>query len=84
MIWFSHMKTTIDLDDELLRRAKQRAAAAGIPLREYVENALRAQLLPRTRGRSTFSLAVPIVAGKARPAVDVADRNALYDLMERD
>ena len=84
MIWFSHMKTTIDLDDELLRRAKQRAAAAGIPLREYVENALRAQLLPRTRGRSTLSLTVPIVAGKARPAVDVADRDALYDLMERD
>ena len=84
MIWFSHMKTTIDLDDELLRRAKQRAAAAGIPLRAYIENALRAQLLPRTRGRSKFKLVLPIVAGSARPAVDVADRNALYDLMERD
>jgi hypothetical protein len=78
------MKTTIDLDDELLRQAKQRAAAAGLPLRAYIENALRAQLLPRARGRKAFRLVLPVVAGKAPPAVDVADRNALYDLMERD
>ncbi len=84
VILFSHMKTTMDLDDELLRLAKQRAAAAGIPLRAYIEDALRARLLPRPRGRSKFTLDLPIVEGKAPPAVDVADRNALYDLMERD
>ncbi len=84
MIWFSCMKTTIDLDDELLRLAKQRAAAAGVPLRAYIEDALRACLLPRPRGRSKFTLDLPIIEGNAPPAVDVADRNALYDLMERD
>jgi len=84
MIRFGRMKTTIDLDDELLRLAKQRAAAAGIPLRAYIEDALRARLLPRPRGRSKFTLDLPIVEGTAPPAVDVADRNALYDLMERD
>jgi Arc/MetJ family transcription regulator len=83
MVWFSHMKTTIDLDDELLRLAKQRAAAAGVPLRAYIEDALRARLLPRPRGRSKFALQLPIIEGKAPPSVDVADRNALYDLMER-
>jgi hypothetical protein len=77
------MKTTIDLDDEVLRLAKQRAAAAGIPLRAYIEEALRARLLPRPRGRDRFKLELPIVHGKAPPAVDVADRDALYDLMER-
>jgi hypothetical protein len=78
------MKTTIDLDDDLLRLAKQRAAAAGMPLRAFIEDALRARLLPRPRGRRSFSLTLPIVEGKAPPAVDVADRNALYDLMERE
>jgi hypothetical protein len=77
------MKTTIDIDDEVLRLAKQRAAAAGIPLRAYIEEALRARLLPRPRGRDKFKLELPIVRGKGPPAVDVADRNALYDLMER-
>ena len=84
MVWFNHMKTTIELDDDLLRLAKQRAAAAGIPLRAYIEDALRARLLPRPKGRRTFSLELPIVEGTAPPAVDVADRNALYDLMERE
>jgi hypothetical protein len=78
------MKTTIDLDDALLRQAKQRAAAAGIPLRAYIEDALRARLLPQPRGRRKFTLELPIIEGESAPAVDVADRNALYDLMERD
>jgi hypothetical protein len=83
MIWFGHMKTTVDLDEEVLRLAKQRAAAAGITLRAFIEEALRARLLPRPRGRDKFKLELPIVHGRAPPAVDVADRNALYDLMER-
>jgi hypothetical protein len=78
------MKTTIDLDDDLLRLAKQRAAGAGMPLRAYIEDALRARLLPRPRGRDRFTLDLPIVEGTAPPAIDIADRNALYDLLERD
>lgn len=80
----AHMKTTIELDDELLRAAKQRAAASGQPLRAFIEDALRARLLPRPRGRSKFKLDVPVIKGKAPPAIDIADRNALYDLMERE
>jgi hypothetical protein len=78
------MKTTIDLDGELLRKAKQRAAAEGIPLRAYIEDALRARLLPVARRREKFTLELPVIAGSRAPAVDIADRNALYDLMERD
>lgn len=78
------MKTTIEISDELLRAAKQRAAANGQPLRAFIEDALRARLLPRPRGRSKFKLEIPIIEGERRPSVDVADRNALYDLMERE
>jgi len=77
------MKTTLDLDDELVRRAKQEAARAGIPLRRLVEDALRARLLPPTRGHQRFRLDATVVMGTAPPAVDVADRDALYDLLER-
>lgn len=84
MIWFNHMKTTIEIDDELLRKAKQQAGAAGVTLRAFVEEALRARLLPRPRRRDRFQLDLPVVEGVSPPAVDISDRNALYDLMERD
>jgi hypothetical protein len=77
------VKTTLELDDELLRRAKQRAAAEGVSLRRLVEDALRARLLPATKLRKAFKLSLPVVRGKRPPAVDIADRDALYDLMER-
>ncbi len=35
------MKTTIDIHDELLDRAKQHARGAGVPLRAVVEEGLR-------------------------------------------
>jgi hypothetical protein len=78
------MKTTIELDDELMRRAKEEALRRGIPLRQLVEDGLRGILLPSRVGRTRFKLEVPVVVGTARPAVDVADRDALYDLTERD
>lgn len=37
-------KTTIELEDELYRQAKIRAAERGITLRELVQNALRTEL----------------------------------------
>jgi Arc/MetJ family transcription regulator len=77
------MKTTIELDDDLVRRAKQEASRQGVPLRKLVEDALRASLLPQKRGRGRYRLEAPVVTGTAPPAVDIADRDALYDLMER-
>ena len=38
------MRTTVQLDDDLFRRAKAAAAEAGIPLSRLVENALRENL----------------------------------------
>lgn len=77
------MKTTLDLDDALLREAKRRAATAGTSLKAYVEDALRARLLPRpATERKPFRLKVPIIEGSAPPAVDVMDRRALYDVLD--
>jgi len=47
------MKTTLNLDDELLGRAKRRAAARGTTLTALVEEGLRAALVePPRAGRA--------------------------------
>ncbi|GMV84430.1 MAG: hypothetical protein AMXMBFR80_02880 [Dehalococcoidia bacterium] len=38
------MKTTVDIDDELLKAAKKAAIDEGITLREFLEDALRHRL----------------------------------------
>jgi hypothetical protein len=44
MIWVSHMKTTIDIADPLLRRAKQLAARRNTTLKQIIEQGLRSML----------------------------------------
>jgi hypothetical protein len=75
------MRTTMDLSDELLRKAKRRAADEGIPLREVVEAALRRYLLTR-RERGTYKLSWRTEKGRLQPGVNLDDRDALFDLMD--
>lgn len=77
------MKTTLNLKDEILKNAKQRAAEKGITLTRFVEQALQAQLLEPSK-TSEYVYKPVIVRGTAPPNVDVADRSALYDFMESD
>ena len=76
------MKTTLEIDDRLLARAKRFAAAQGTTLRAIVEDALRARLAPRPEAKSRYRFSPPTVRGVRQPAVDVADRKALYDLLD--
>ena len=82
MVWVTHMKTTLEIDDRLLERAKQHAATRGTTLRAVVEEALRARLTPRPEVRARYRFSPPTVRGSSPPALDVADRNALYDLLD--
>ena len=75
------MKTTLNLDDELLRLAKRSAADRGVTLTRFVEEALSAAVLPRSTV-TAYRLRWTPVRGDGAPAVDVADRSALYDRME--
>ncbi|MBM4269227.1 MAG: DUF2191 domain-containing protein [Deltaproteobacteria bacterium] len=76
------MKTTLEIDDRLLERAKRHAASHGTTLRAVVEDALRARLAPRPEERSRYRFSPPTVRGSRPPAVDVADRKALYDVLD--
>ena len=48
----SHMKTTIDIADDLLNRAKRQAQREKKTLKQVIEEALRRQLAAETRKKS--------------------------------
>ncbi|HZD16874.1 MAG TPA: DUF6364 family protein [Actinomycetota bacterium] len=75
------MKTTLNLDGELLREAKKQAAERGTTLTRLVEEALRDALAEREPDGS-YVFDFPAVPGGGPPLVDVADREALYERME--
>ncbi len=75
------MRTTVDVDDTLLARAKERAAAEGTTLTSIIEQALAALLAPRPT-QSTYSLKWKTHKGHVMPGVDVANRDALFDIMD--
>lgn len=76
------MRTTIEINDRLMRQAKARAAADGTTLRAVVEAALRAHLGgPR---RQDFKLRWTTEKGLPRPGVRVEDRRSLEEAMESD
>jgi hypothetical protein len=76
------MRTTLDLDDHLLRKAKQAAAREGKTLTRVIEDALRERLVRTPRGKGTFTLRLVTKRGRLIPGVNLADRDALYERME--
>ena len=77
------MKTTLNLNDRVLRSAKGRAARDGITLTRFVEDALRARLAGARGRKPAFRLRLETVTGEGPPNVDISDRDALYDVIDR-
>jgi plasmid stability protein len=73
-----HMKTTLQIDDGVMRELKMRAARDGRTMSELVEAALRRLLDERPPGKDL----PPLPVMRARELVDVSDRDALYRAME--
>ena len=81
MVCFYWMRTTLDINDELFRKAKRRAADEGAALRSVVEAALRLYLTGKPR-HSAYKLRWRTEKGRLLPGVRLDDRDALFDLME--
>ncbi len=79
---FFHMRTTLDLPDDVMVAAKKLAADEGQTLTQIVTEALRDRLRVARRPPPEFEMLV--VEGGGAPAVDITDRDALYDFMEKD
>ena len=75
-----HMKTTLNISDVTMKRLKREAARQGRTMSELVEAALRGLLQKRKPAPKLPPLPVHDF-GEA--SVDIADRNALYEVMER-
>ena len=78
------MRTTVDLPDDLLAEAKERAARQGRSLSEVVGDAVRSSF-SRIAAADREPVELPTFDGGGLQAgVDLDDSAALLDLMERD
>jgi hypothetical protein len=75
------MRTTLEISDELFRRAKRRAVNEGATFREVVETALALYLSKGSR-KTPYRLRWHTESGRVLPGVRLDDRDALFDLME--
>ncbi len=80
----SHMKTTVELPDELLIAAKKRAAETRTSLKEILSRGLRRELarparLPTRKRRIRWVT----VAGGLPPGLDMSNREAMYEFLRR-
>ena len=76
------MRTTLDIDDQLLEAARRRAAEKGTTLTAFVEHALAATLAGRQAHDKPYALRWKTHSGRTLPGVDVTDRDRLYERME--
>ncbi|NIR44781.1 MAG: type II toxin-antitoxin system VapB family antitoxin [Gemmatimonadetes bacterium] len=76
------MRTTLNLDDDLMRDAKQHAAMTGRTLTALIETALRELLWREKREERDYRLRWVTVEGGVQSGVDLTDRDALLERME--
>jgi len=78
-----HMRTTINLPDDLILRAKKAALDTGTTLTEIIANALREALVKRRskKARREFKV-ITSGSGGLLPGVDLDDTSALLDIMD--
>lgn len=79
------MRTTLNLNDDLVRQAKQRAAAEDRTLTTVIEDALR-RLLAEDVRHAEAPYRVPVNGGPrgVLPGIDLSDPRALRDFMDEE
>lgn len=76
------MRTTITIDDELLRQAKRAALESGRSLSDVVADALRAMLLRRQeRPRKRIRLTTAGANSTVRPGIDFSDNASVWAVL---
>ena len=79
------MRTTLNLDDALMRSAKMAAGRRGTTLTRVIEDALRRELLAtRSTPRATFPTSAETDAGGLQlpPEIDLNDTSAVLDYLD--
>jgi len=77
------MRTTININDALLRSAKVQAAKTNRTLTAVIEDALRLALVQKPEQAPSRKIKVPAAgAGGLQPGVDLDDMSSVFDRME--
>ena len=76
------MRTTIDINDALLKLLRERARAAGRPFKDVVEESLRLGLSVMNRGSSAQAFRVEAHDLGLKPGFRGTSLNQLYDQLE--
>jgi hypothetical protein len=77
------MRTTVRLDEDLLREVRRLAAEERMTLTAVLEQALREMLARRRQPRDRPRVPLPTFGGRGlQPGVDLDDSAALLDLMD--
>jgi len=92
------MRTTVDIPEEILRRAKSEAALRGMKLKDYVTEALRAALSGEARlvaerapaypgtdeQRLGDNCVFPLIRGAGGPALRDLTAERLHEILEEE
>jgi plasmid stability protein len=75
-------RTTLVLDDTLLRQMKKKAADEGRSLQAVANELIRRGLA--TRLHQNYRLRLQGWKAELQPGVDILDRNSLFEVMDRE
>lgn len=76
------MRTTVSIEPALLERAKRRAAERGQTLGQYVESAVRRDLVTPEPRTPAPKLPVFTRGTGMRPGIDPSSNRAIYDALD--
>jgi hypothetical protein len=78
------MRTTVRLDDGLLRRVKAEASKRGETVTALVERGLRLVMAGSSRATRPTRVTLPVSRrkGGTRPGVDLNNSTTLFDILE--
>lgn len=76
------MRTTVSIEKALLERAKKRAAQRGQTLGQYVESAVRRDLVTPEPRKSAPELPTFLRGTGMRPGIDASSNRGLYDALD--
>ncbi len=77
------MRTTVRIDDQLLREAKQYALEIGCTMTKLLEQSLKETLARSKRHSQNKSFSLTTVGGEGlQPGVDLDDSASLLDVMD--
>ncbi len=77
-----HMRTTVNINDALMRRLKQESAKQNVTMGELITRALQQLLSGSKSPGGTYRLKWRTEKGSVMPGVVLTDRDSLFEIMD--